>query len=323
MIIIGFNGTKPTEIKPLLNHIKNYSLGGVIIFSKNIKNKKQLKTLISSLQSANREKLFIAIDQEGGYVQRLNSKNGFRDFASASFIGKKDDINFANSVYKDMAKMLFSVGINLNFAPSVDLAINPKNSVIVKRQRSYSKDPKKVIKYASIFIDWMKRESIICAIKHFPGHGSSFQDSHFGFVDVSATWQKDELIPFWELIKQKKAYMIMSAHIYNDRLDDKFIATFSKNINTNLLRKKLNFNGVLISDDLQMKAVTKEYDFKNSLKLAINSGVDMLLFANQVDKIVPINKIVDEILKLVKTKEIDINLIKQSNKRIKTLKNLY
>ncbi len=321
MIIIGFNGTSVPD--SLQKYIKNYSLGGVILFSKNIQNPKQLKALTNKLQALNHKKLFIAIDQEGGAVQRLNRANGFFDLPSAQFVASKNDEKFALKIYKKMAKTLSSHGINLNFAPSVDLSINPQNSVIVKRGRSFSKDLNKVVKYASIFIDQMQKEGVICAIKHYPGHGSSLHDSHKGFVDVSKTWKEIELEPFSKLIKTDKIHMIMGAHIYNSYLDREYIATFSKKINKTILRDKLKFRGVLISDDLQMRAISNHYDLKTTLKLAINSKVDMLLFANQTNKPISVDKIANEIIQLIKSKEINLKTIKKANKRIDTLKTLY
>ncbi len=319
-IIIGFDTqTLNSELK---KNIDEYNLGGVILFNKdyktkkekNIHSKKQLKKLIDDIQNYSSYKMFISIDQEGGKVQRLNSKNGFTDYPSATFLGSKDE-EFTKNIYNNLSKELNNLGINLNFAPVVDVAVNSKNHVIVGLQRSYSNDAKSVTKYASIFIGEMNKNNVYSVLKHFPGHGSSTSDSHKGFVDITNTWQEKELIPYEDLIKKNKAKFIMTAHVFNKKLDNTYPATLSYNINTKLLRKKLNFKGLIISDDLQMKAISSQYNLRQTLKLAINSGVNILLFGNQLDN-VKLKTIVDTVHDLILKKEIDLSKIIYSNKLI-------
>jgi beta-N-acetylhexosaminidase len=327
MIILGFEGQSLSSNNTLKKDIKKYTLGGVILFDKyhkskkkkNIKNPKQLKKLITDIQNMSKYNILISIDQEGGLVSRLNQKNGFSKTYKASTISKKGTI-FARQTYKKLASDLSNVGININFAPVVDLAINPKNKVIVYYGRSYSSSPKEVIKYSKIFIDEMNKKGIISVLKHFPGHGSSLGDSHEGFIDISNTWNKKELIPYQELINSNHANMIMTAHVYNKNLDTKYPATLSKNINTNLLKEKLNYQGIIISDDLQMKAITKYYTLKQTVTLAINSGVNILLFGNQIDnKTIKLKTIVNTIYKEVKNGNIELSKIIKSNKIIKNI----
>jgi len=182
-IILGFDGfTITDEIK---TNIDRYNLGGVILFSidyktrepKNISSFQQLKKLTHDIQNYSSYKMFISIDQEGGKVQRLNSKNGFTNFPSAkqiSALNKKE----IQTIYYKLSKQLHESGINLNFAPVVDMQINPNNHVIVGLERSYSKDSDEVTKYASIFMEQMEQNQIFSVLKHFPGHGSSTADSH-------------------------------------------------------------------------------------------------------------------------------------------------
>lgn len=289
--------------------------------TKNIKNPLQLKTLISDIQNYSNYKMLISIDQEGGKVQRLNSKNGFSDYPSANKISTKS-IENAKRTYNKLSKELNNVGINLNFAPVVDVAINTKNHVIVGLERSYSNEPKEVIKYASTFIKQMGKNKVFSVLKHFPGHGSSTSDSHKGFVDITNTWEEKELIPYKKLIQSNEAKFIMTAHVFNKNLDNKYPATLSYKINTKLLRKNLNYKGIIISDDLQMKAISSHYTLKETLKLAINSGVNILLFGNQLDKI-QLKTIVDTIYNLIQNKEVNLSKIIESNNLInKTLKTL-
>ena len=304
VLMIGFDGYKAPKF------LKKYKVAGVILFSKNIKNPKQLKRLIHQIKKY-QPNILIAVDEEGGKVERLKKKNGFKHFLSAKEIARKKE-KFAKKEYAKMARMLHKYGINLNLAPVVDLEINPKNPIIAKYKRSFSKNPKEVIKYANIFVNEMKKYHIFSTLKHFPGHGSSKNDSHKGFVDVSNSWQKKELLPF----EKVKSDFIMTAHIYNKKLDPNYPATLSYKINTLLLRNTLGFKGVLISDDLQMGAISKNYSFKNAIKLALNSGVDILLIGNYLDKPIKIEQIINIIIKLVQSGQVDIKRLKEANKRI-------
>jgi len=315
MIVIGFDGYEISKD----NKIFDYPFGGVILFDKNIKNPKQLEKLIFKLKMFSKSKLLVCIDEEGGLVSRLGKVESFVKTPSAKEIGlgREED---AKVHYEKMAIMLKNLGINCNLAPIVDMAVNPKNRVIVKNKRSFSKNPQKVNKYASIFIKQMNKKGVLSVLKHFPGHGSSIGDSHAGFVDVSDSWSTKELIPFELLIKDNLAQIIMTAHIYNKNIDEKYPATLSYKTNHQMLRVGLGFEGVLMSDDLQMGAISKNYTLRDSLKLAINSGVDLLLFANQMSKPVSVKELVDIIKELVDSKEIELKRIDEANKRIEKLK---
>ena len=323
MVILGFNGENINQNDEIYKNIKS-GLGGVILFDKdpndkskvkNVRNKEQLRKLTSQLQSISNQKLLISIDQEGGIVQRLKKEDGFVDTLKASEIAKKGN-NFAKQSYSAMAKDLRYSGINVDFAPVVDLAINKDNKVIVAKGRSFGESSNEVITYASIFVDELKKEKVISVLKHFPGHGSSLADSHLGFVDITNTWNQKELEPYKYFIKNNKVDMIMTAHVYNKNLDKTYPATLSREINTNLLRYKLGFEGVLISDDLQMSAISKHYDLKQTLTLAINSGVNMLLFANQLSKPITLKQIVDTVYLQVLNEEISLEQIIKSNQKI-------
>ncbi len=315
MIVIGFDGYDVNSSSTLFK----YPLGGVILFDKNIKNPEQLKKLTTKLNMYSKNKFLISVDEEGGLVSRLGKVEGFLKTQSAFEVAKLGKAS-AEVKYKNMATMLKNSGLNCNLAPSVDLAINPKNKVIVKNKRAFSKDPKIVSDYASIFISQMQKQGILTVIKHFPGHGSSIGDSHEGFVDVSDSWSNKELIPFENLIKKDAVQMIMTAHIYNKNIDPKFPATLSYKTNHDILREDLGFKGVLISDDLQMGAISKNYTLDETLKLAVNSGVNLLLFANQISKPIEIEEIISSVKKLVESGAIDIKTIEKSNQIVEQLK---
>jgi beta-N-acetylhexosaminidase len=330
MLIIGFNGETVNSNDEIYKNIKS-GLGGVILFDKdpndknkrkNVRNKEQLKVLTSQLQSISKQKLLISIDQEGGIVQRLKSEDGFVNTLKASEVALRGE-NFARTSYKSLAKDLKESGINNDFAPVVDLAINKQNKVIVAKGRSFGESSAEVIKYSSIFVDELKKQSLISVLKHFPGHGSSLSDSHLGFVDITKTWTQKELEPYRYFIKNNKVDMIMTAHVFNEKLDDTYPATLSYKINTELLRYKLGFEGVLVTDDLQMYAISKHYDLKQTVTLAINSGVNMLLFANQLAKPISLKEIVDTIYHQILSEEISLDQIIISNKKIDTMMNKY
>ena len=328
--MVGFHGTSAKPNSQICKDIKHYNLAGVILFDynpvdkskpKNIANKGQLKQLTKELQACSSDgKLLISVDQEGGKVQRLKSKYGFYgNFPKASDVVKMDQSQI-KSTYTKMAKELKSVGINYDLAPVVDLDINMQNHVIHGLGRSFGKDPKVVAKYAGTFIDAMHHYGVLTSLKHFPGHGSSVGDTHKGFVDVTNLWKKVELEPYRLL--HKKADTVMVAHVFNKKLDATYPATLSAKTVNGILRKKLGFQGVVITDDLQMGAISKKYGLKNTIKLAVNAGDDILLFGNQLDpnKTVSTKKLVDTIMLLVKSDEIKLETIKRANARVSKLK---
>ena len=330
MLMVGFHGTTAMPNSQICKDIQKYHIGSVILFDynpvnknepKNIANKKQLKKLTSQLQKCSYDnKLLIAVDQEGGKVQRLKRKYGFYGkFPKASDIIKMDQSQI-KSTYIKMSKELKGVGINYDLAPVVDLDINMKNHVIHGLGRSFGRDPQTVAKYASTFIDAMHHYGVLTSLKHFPGHGSSVGDTHKGFVDVTNLWKSIEMEPYRLL--NKKADTVMVAHVFNKKLDRKYPATLSKKTVNGLLRKELGFNGVVITDDLQMGAISKKYGLKKRLNLAINAGDDILLFGNQLDpkKIVSSKKLVNTIKALVKSGDVSLIQLDKAYHRIQKLK---
>ncbi len=330
MLMVGFHGTYAPKDSQICKDIQQYNVGAVILFDynpvnknkpKNIATKEQLARLTKELQACSADgKLLIAVDQEGGRVQRLKSKYGFYGkFPKASEVIKMDQSKIKET-YTKMSQELKSVGINYDLAPVVDLDINMKNHVIHGLGRSFGKDPKTVAKYASTFIDAMHSNGVLTSIKHFPGHGSSVGDTHKGFVDVTNLWQKVELEPY-RLLKDK-ADTVMVAHVFNKKIDAKYPASLSYETITKMLRWKLGYHGVVITDDLQMGAISNKYGLKNTLKLAINAGDDILLIGNQLDpkKTVSTKRLVDTIVTLVQNGEVTEKSINKAYKRIQKLK---
>ena len=168
----------------------------------------------------------------------------------------------------------------------------------------------------------MAKKGILTSLKHFPGHGSSLGDTHKGFVDITNTWQKKELKPYQNLIEDGIVDTIMVAHVMNKQIDSKYPSSLSKKSVTNLLRGKLLYEGVVISDDLQMRAISKHYSLRDTIKLSINAGVDILLFGNQLDptKIISVKTLIDAAYELYQSKEISLAQIRMANQRIDRLK---
>lgn len=330
MLMVGFHGTHASKESQICKDIERYNLGAVILFDynpvdktkpKNIASKAQLARLTKELQACSSDgKLLIAVDQEGGKVQRLKSRYGFYGkFPKASDVIKMDQSSIQET-YTKMSEELSSVGINYDLAPVVDLDINRKNHVIHGLGRSFGKDPEVVAAYASTFIDAMHSHGVLTSIKHFPGHGSSVGDTHKGFVDVTNLWQEVELEPY-RLLKEK-ADTVMVAHVFNQKIDATYPASLSYKTVTKLLRWKLGYHGVVITDDLQMGAISQKYGLKNTLKLAINAGDDILLIGNQLDpkKTVTAQTLVETIKSLVQSGEVTEEHINRAYKRIQELK---
>ena len=332
MLMVGFMGTSAPKNSQICKDIRKYNLAGVILFdvnpvnhkeAKNIANKNQVARLTEDLQKCSKDgRLLISVDQEGGKVQRLKTKYGFY----GKFPKAKDVVGLSDREvrrhYNNMGAELISVGINYNLAPDVDLAINRKNHVIYRLGRSFGADPKQVVHYASIFMESMHKNGVLTSLKHFPGHGSSLGDTHKGFVDVTKLWKWKELKPYKMLAKSHTIDSVMVAHVFNKNLDSKYPATLSKKIVKGLLRKKFEFDGVVITDDLQMGAINHKYGLRNTLKLAINAGDDILLFGNQlsVKSMVKTRTLVNTIKNLLKTGEVKMADIEASNQRVERLK---
>ncbi len=289
MVIGGFRGFKVSKTLPVAGEIRREDLGGVVLYDydvpthtphRNIASPAQVTSLCKGLQSLRPAPLTIAIDEEGGKISRLKQKYGFPPTVSAQALGKRNDPSYTYRRALGIAKTLKSVGITLNFAPVVDLNINPDNPVIGRLQRSFSADPDVVIHQALAFIRAHHDLGIKCTLKHFPGHGSSTTDSHLGFVDITDTWSPIELKPFQAIIQAKKADAVMTAHVFNKRLDTRYPATLSKRIVTGILRDRMGYDGVIISDDMQMGAIRKYYGFEQAITLAIQAGIDILIIAN-------------------------------------------
>lgn len=332
LLMVGFRGTSLAAGNHIIEDIQERNLGGVVIFDYDVESKgvrnvvspEQVKKLAHDLQALRPEKLLIAIDQEGGKVNRLKSKYGFENFrASAQHLGTLDNLDSTRYWADLTASTLNELGFNLNFAPVVDVNVNPKSPAIGAKERSFSADPNMVSKHAKASIEAHKANGILTCLKHFPGHGNASSDSHAGFTDITETWSEQELEPYKNLIASNTAQMIMTAHIFNSQLDDKVPATLSSPIITGLLREKLGWKGVVISDDMHMGAITENYGLEDAIEKALNAGVDILVFANNNGRFYSENAVSEAITiikKLIAENRISEARIDESLARIAELK---
>jgi len=329
MLMAGFRGFTANADSRIARDIRDYHLGGVVLFDhdtalgspeRNIKNPDQVKALNKSLQSYAETPLFIAVDQEGGKVQRLKKEYGFHETPSALSICTSGEFKVRMASYM-VGSTCSANGFNLDFAPVADVNTNPGSPAIGKLERSFSDDPAKVTRCAELYMGELKRSGVLSCLKHFPGHGSAGSDSHEGLTDVTDTWTEAELIPYKKLIAMGLPTMIMTAHIFNAKLDADYPATLSEKVITGLLRNTLGYDGVVITDDMNMKAITQYYGQEEAIRLAILAGADILLFGNNLvyDKTI-VGKAHAIIKRLVQAGKIPQARITKSYERIMKLK---
>ena len=331
MLIMGFNGVELDKDYPVKNWLSTDGLGGVLLFDfdvannaqgKNLQNRQQIINLTQQLKdcAAGDLPLFVSVDYEGGAVDRFKKIGGCMTTINPCQLTTLPD-NQLIDLLQQMADMIKSLGFTLNFAPVVDLSLNEKEGIIGKLGRSFSSDPAQVIRVARTFVSVFAENGISCCYKHFPGHGSATGDSHEGFVDVTDTFESKELEPYQSLLAtDDSTAMVMTAHVINRQLDPTGMpATLSHPILTGLLREKIGFDGVIISDDLQMHAISQHFSVEESLRLTINAGADMVIFANQLGS-VSATAVIDIIENLVRSNQIPMSRIEQAYQRIVTLK---
>ncbi|MFP7753165.1 glycoside hydrolase family 3 protein [Thermodesulfobacteriota bacterium B35] len=290
MFMVGFEGCTVGEDHWLVQAlVRGEGPGGVILFDRNvdgsiqnIRDPGQLQDLTRTLQGYAGGSLLIAVDQEGGRVCRLKEEDGFPPTPSAAEMGRGEAAGTRRRAER-MAATLAGVGINLNLAPVVDLDLNPDNPIIGRYERSFAADPATVTRHAAAFITAHHGHGIACCLKHFPGHGSGGADSHLGFVDVTSRWRRSELEPFAALIRLGLADAVMTAHVVQSDLDTRALpATLSPRIIRGLLRRQLGFAGVVISDDLQMRAISDRWGYGEAVAMAVRAGVDLLIVGNNL-----------------------------------------
>lgn len=329
MLMVGFRGQAIDQVSDnIKSQIQSGQIGHYILFDydyrnkvydRNISNRAQVKQLNSDLQALAPQSMFAAIDQEGGRVQRLKTNYGFDTLMSAAYLGALANTD-STYYYADLnARNMVDIGLNVNFAPVVDVAVNPDNPVIAKIERSFSADPDKVTEHAKVWVAAHDKQGILSVLKHFPGHGSSTSDSHQGFTDISNTWTPKELLPYEYLIQSNNAIGVMTAHVFNRQIDSIYPATLSPRYINNLLRGKYRHNGLVFSDDLHMKAVHEMFDFETIILQSIQASVDILVFGNNLEYDEDIaKKTIATIRKLIANGSLKEEQIWAAHQRIRT-----
>jgi beta-N-acetylhexosaminidase len=319
MVIIGLDGYSVNE--NTIDMIQNKKVGGFILFKKNVGDTGQLLNLINSLKennSNNKIPLFISIDEEGGKVSRVPDE--FKNIPTNREIGKINNKNFSYEIGNILAMQLNAFGINMDFAPVLDVNTNPNNPII--GNRSFGSDPNIVSDLGIATMKGIKDKGVIPVVKHFPGHGDTSVDSHLGLPSIENNLDrlnKVELVPFKNAIKDG-ADVVMVAHILMAKLDPDYPASMSKKVISDILRDDLNFDGVVITDDMTMGAIMKNYNIEDAVIKSVNAGSDIVLVCHNNDNQV---NVINYLQKAVKDGEISEERIDKSVYRILKLKDKY
>ncbi len=326
MLVLGFWGQSPSDgwTRKMTSLVRSGRIGGVLLMEQNIASRTQVAALTAALREASPpQPLLIAVDQEGGVVQRLGPKQGVDSVPAAATVAKAGSPEAAAKTYASLAGDLKTLGINLNLGPVVDLARNQNNPIIVRQRRSYGADPATVTAFARVFIRAHRQAGLLTAAKHFPGHGSSLADSHAGKADVSKSWSDVELEPYRRLISSEPPPIVMVGHLHLDKLDgdDGLPATLSGAAIDGLLRKEIGYQGVVITDDLDMRAIRRSFSIEDAAVRAILAGNDLILVSNTSR---PDPNLADRLHQRIRAAIRDGTLskarIEQSYRRIVTLK---
>jgi beta-N-acetylhexosaminidase len=314
LVMAGFEGTRPS--KAITRLVAGARVGGVILFRRNIADPAQVLSLTRGFQrAAPRAPLFIAVDQEGGRVSRLPPP--FTQFPPAAVLGKRKTVSLTYAVGEAMGRELAAVGINMNMAPVLDVNTNPDNPII--GDRAFGDRPMVVEEHGLALMVGLQDRRVIACAKHFPGHGATAADSHLELPEVAESLRQLERIhlrPFEHAIANRLAAM-MTAHVRYPALDPRAPATLSKKILTNLLRGAMGFDGLVITDALEMKAIADRYDAASAALKAFRAGADVLLFCENPDA--PADAI-DALSAAVKRGRLSESRVDQSLNRVLRLK---
>ncbi|RKN53013.1 glycoside hydrolase family 3 [Micromonospora costi] len=328
LLVVGFRGDRVSRNDWIVRAIRA-GLGGVILFDRdletrserNIRSPQQVTALINDLKSASSGRLIVSIDQEGGQTSRLNPSNGFPATKSQAEIGAENSASATREWARGLVDSLTRIGVNLNYTPVVDLNVNPESRAIGRLDRSFSADPDVVVSNATEEIQIHRAAGVKTVLKHFPGSGSAAGNTDFEVVDVSDTWRPIELEPFRRLIRAGLADSVMAAHVLNKQLDPNRPASLSGAVVTNVLRNELGWQGPVVTDDMQAVAITRRFGSAEAVHLALQAGVDLLVFANQqvYDPNV-VDKTLDTVVDLVRRGQLTEARIDQSVARVDALR---
>jgi beta-N-acetylhexosaminidase len=322
MLLLGFIGSTvdTAGADQIAGHLAAGRIGGVLFLRHNVRTREGVEGLTARFNAIAPE-AWMAVDQEGGVVQRLSRDLGYTAIPRALLVAEAGDADAARGVYADAAQEFRAAGFNMNLAPVADLN-DPDNEVIGHHGRSYGDDGATVAAYAGAFINAYREAGAVCAIKHFPGHGHSRGDSHAGFVDITTTWSDAELDPFRRLIDAHEARLIMCGHLTQRGLDPADVpVTFSAPVIEGLLRGQLGFAGAVMTDDLDMAAIRENYSQREAVLRSIEAGNDIIMLSNSAapDPDLP-QRIVDWVIEAIVEGRFTEARIDQSVARIAALR---
>lgn len=284
MLVLGFHGASADAAgaQNLARHVEAGRVGGVCFLGHNTRSRAGIEAMTRLFRAAGRRSNpFVSVDQEGGAVQRLGKRSGYAPFPPAQAIAARQSTAEAQATYAAMARQLKAAGFNLNLAPVVDLGFQPKNPVVTRWGRAYGQDGATVAKFAGAFVRGHRQAGVLTSLKHFPGHGSTLVDSHAHPVNLTATWREDELTPFRLMARQGLIDIVMSGHLSHTRLTGGLPATLSPQ-SVAYLRNTIGFNGAVMTDDLDMKAIRSSYSLSEAIVRAVAAGHDLILLSNSL-----------------------------------------
>lgn len=297
--------------------LRQYPVGGIVLFRQNVEKPDQLQALTADLQAASGTGLLVAVDEEGGNVARLANASGFTlpKYQSAQAVGSTGDPANARAMGQTIGSYLKEYGINLDFAPVADVNTNPANTVIGKR--AFSPDPAVAAQMVAAAVQGFHDAGVLCTLKHFPGHGDTAEDSHYGTAISTKTWaemQAVEIQPFAAGIAAG-ADVVMTAHITTpNATQDGLPASLSYTMLTERLRGELGFTGVICTDSLSMQAIRDHDSSAEAAVMALNAGADILLMPASLPEAF------DGVLQAVQNGTISEERLNESVRRILTLK---
>lgn len=309
MFILGTDGDGYNKALP-------NGLGGMIFFTKDIQTPNQFKTLINDIKSISKITPFLSIDQEGGRVERTENIHNGKKYLSAKFAFEKGE-DFLKKQTENIANELKSYGINLNFAPCIDVNTNPNNPII--GERAFSNTPDDVIRAEKIVSQTYRENGIIPCAKHFPGHGDANTDSHLTLPEINLTLQemeKTHIKPFKACAKNIE--MVMVAHLHCTCFEKDVTPTSLSKKTISYLREKLGFEGVTISDDMIMKGVAK-FGNVEACEMGIRAGLNMFIYRNSTPQTI---NIIETIAKKAETDDELRQNIEKSYEKIRHLKSI-
>ncbi len=323
MVVIGFHGDSADDPRftDVLRQLEEGVAGGVLFLDYNIASAGNLRRMTEAIRACRcRHRPFIAVDEEGGRVQRLGKLPGETPSPAADETGARGDPGHAARIFDEIADRVRRFGFNLNLGPVVDVNLNPDGPAIGRLGRSYSSDPNRVAELARLFVRSHRKAGVLTALKHFPGHGSARADTHLGETDVGEVWRPEaELLPFRRLIASGDAVMVMAGHLTHRSWGG--VASLSPaTAISGLLRGRLGYRGAVISDDLEMGAV-RGSDPADVIVRAIGAGNDLLIFSNRLSDRPRLGDwITAQVMSAITTGRLDSARVDQSYARIMMVK---